>query len=108
MSHKGKTLPKDGFDFSRDEKIGTQTGVRAGVIQVDGKLYRCTNKAYPSGWKSIIKATGVDIVYGGVVALPEEIKPVTDLPQWVHSLIWDYCTKVQRTKIDLFNKGLLV
>jgi len=107
MSRKGKTLPKDGFDFSRNEQIGTQTGFKAGVMQVDGQLYQCTHKAYPSGWKAFIKATGVDIIYGGVVALPESADVLKPLPQWVHSLIWDYCTKVQRGKIDQVNKGLL-
>ena len=106
MSHTGKTLPTKGFDFSRDEDIGTQTGFRASIVSVDGILFRCT-EPYPSGWKSFEKSTGVQIIYGGVVALPEEYYELKPLPQWVHSMIWDYMTELQRVKVRQYRKGLL-
>lgn len=107
ISHKGKTLPKEGFDFSRDEEIGTQTGQRAGIMVVDGTLYKCDNLAYPSGYKAFEKATGVNIVYGGVVSIPEVLSELTPLPRWVDTMIWDYCSKQQRVKLDQYRKGLL-
>ena len=96
LNHAGKTLFTG--DFSNCGGIGTQTGERVGLIQYDHTTYKVNGQGWPSSYKLVSKKLGVDIKFGEVIPINEEVE-VSDFPIDLEGKLFSELSKPQQGKI---------
>jgi hypothetical protein len=100
IDHSGMTLYAD--DFNHSNELGTQTGERCGLINVNGIFYTHTESGWPRKLTATSKKLGFPVHFGGVVPIGKQTE-INPLPYDLKIEIFNALTKTQKVKIEEVN-----